>query len=300
MMESLSPIADILISVSSQVFVMGVIAFAAAIFLRKPNKDKTITKNFAYVEEQKGFFSSEIKVEAFFPFFNAFMLYVGGTALIALMGNYSYELLFPEAALEPVLTSLPFPILVLAVLMIVDLMSYLAHRFMHRFLWYYHAAHHAAEEISWMTSFRLHPLEKIIFIFTGGSLVGYLFGTNETVIYALAIAVFFDGLYNMFVHMNLQLEYPKWLRYILVSPNMHRWHHARDDVKAYDQNFATVFSFYDVLLGTYYVPEGRIPEACGVDQGIEGEAFPRTFLGQVFYPFKWHAHAIKHLFTKIK
>ncbi len=182
MIEIITEITAIVLSVTSQLMFLGVIVFAITIFLRTPNTNKNNNKNFAYVDKPKGFFTKELKIEAFFPLFNSLMLYAGGGAFLAFLGSYSYELALPASSLQPFLSELPFAAIVVIILLIVDLMSYLAHRFMHAFLWYYHAVHHAAEEMSWLTTVRLHPVEKIIFLFTGGGLITYLLGTDETVL----------------------------------------------------------------------------------------------------------------------
>jgi sterol desaturase/sphingolipid hydroxylase (fatty acid hydroxylase superfamily) len=57
----------------------------------------------------------------------------------------------------------------------------------------------------------------------------------------------------------------------------HRWHHT---VEHGDKNFAGTFSLFDVMFGTFYMPEGVMPE----NYGIEGEEMPESFGLQILYP----------------
>jgi hypothetical protein len=65
----------------------------------------------------------------------------------------------------------------------------------------------------------------------------------------------------MWIHSNVDWDMGK-LKWMINGPYMHRWHHARE---IHDVNFATKFAFWDWLLGTAYLPEGRKPESYGLD-----------------------------------
>ena len=49
-----------------------------------------------------------------------------------------------------------------------------------------------------------------------------------------------------------------------------------------DRNFAGLFPFWDVLFGTFHMPEGRQPSRFG----IEGDPVPDGLLPQLAYPFR--------------
>ena len=76
------------------------------------------------------------------------------------------------------------------------------------------------------------------------------------------------------------------LRHVLVSPEFHHWHHS-SETAARDKNFAGLFSFYDVLFGSAYLPTGQHPKAFGVDHPM-----PSSYLALLAYPFV--AWASKH------
>ena len=63
---------------------------------------------------------------------------------------------------------------------------------------------------------------------------------------------------------------------------LHRWHQHLAGGAGGNANFAPVFSLWDVLFGTFYMPEGIVP----AHYGVEDPAFPQGFLGQLIYPFR--------------
>ena len=49
-----------------------------------------------------------------------------------------------------------------------------------------------------------------------------------------------------------------------------------------DTNFAGTFPIWDLLFGTFRMPEGRLPEIYGKDE----QAMPSEIVGQLAYPFR--------------
>ncbi len=78
------------------------------------------------------------------------------------------------------------------------------------------------------------------------------------------------------VHANLNWTFGP-LRHVLVSPVFHRWHHSRDVA---GRNFASTFSLWDVMFGTYHMPSGEVPKAYGIDD----DAMPEGMWAQIAYP----------------
>ena len=91
------------------------------------------------------------------------------------------------------------------------------------------------------------------------------------------------GFYNFFIHSNLRWTFGP-LRYVFVSPAYHRWHHS-DQAAAQDKNFAVMFLFIDLALGTFYLPKDLMPETTGLS-ALEKPLHPRTFAGQLLHPFR--------------
>ncbi|MDU6241438.1 MAG: sterol desaturase family protein, partial [Bradyrhizobium sp.] len=64
-------------------------------------------------------------------------------------------------------------------------------------------------------------------------------------------------------------------------PVFHRWHHTAIE-EGGNTNFAGTFPLWDILFGTFRMPEGRLPENYGKDEA----AMPGEFAGQLVFPFR--------------
>ena len=99
----------------------------------------------------------------------------------------------------------------------------------------------------------------------------------------LSVGGLLIGFYNLFIHSNLRWTFGP-LRYVLVSPVFHRWHHS-DLPAAADKNFAAMFSCLDLAFGTFYMPKDSKPDTTGLS-AQEKTVHPRTLAGQLLYPFR--------------
>lgn len=169
-----------------------------------------------------------------------------------------------------------------AVLFVRDCLIYARHRIFHlRPVWPFHSIHHSSEEVNWLSALRFHPAENIIetiaeiLLFTGSALIG----VDPRALFVAGITM---GFYNLLVHSNLRLTFGP-LRYVLVSPVFHRWHHS-DAPAARDKNFAAMFSCIDLALGSFYLPKDELPVTVGLP-APERSSHPRTLHGQLAYPF---------------
>ena len=172
----------------------------------------------------------------------------------------------------------PFLLQFAAFLVLADFLAYWNHRAFHTFtkLWRIHAVHHSSTELDWLSSVRVHPLNDAI----GSAVVAaplLLLGFAPA---ALAAYLPFLTLYAIVLHANVDWSLGP-LRNWVASPAFHRWHHAAEE-QALDKNFAGLFVFYDRLFGTAYMPSERRPERFG----IIGDPLPRSFVGQLVYPFR--------------
>ena len=131
-----------------------------------------------------------------------------------------------------------------------DFLSYWGHRWLHgRSLWAFHAIHHSATELDWLSTVRNHPINSVIqrLVLTAPLL---LVGFPVAAILAIAPA---SALYNIFTHANINWRFGP-LRYLLVSPMLHRWHHTPGI--ACNRNYGEALAIWDVMFGTFYLPEG--------------------------------------------
>jgi len=165
------------------------------------------------------------------------------------------------------------PILVL----LADLVQYWVHRVFHEVpaLWKFHAVHHCTEHMDWLAGSRTHLLQTIV----DRSLVMvplYLLGPSlDALNFYVAIAAF----QAVFVHANFGLKFGP-LKYVVVTPQFHHWHHAKDD-PAIDTNYAVHTPLWDLLFGSYHLPGDHWPKHYGTVSPL-----PKTFFGQFTYPFR--------------
>jgi sterol desaturase/sphingolipid hydroxylase (fatty acid hydroxylase superfamily) len=139
---------------------------------------------------------------------------------------------------------------VLVSIIVLDLVIYLQHVMFHAVpaLWRLHRMHHADLEIDVTTGLRFHPVEILLSM-----------GIKLAVVVALgppAVAVLiFEVLLNataMFNHSNIRLPMlvDRFLRLIVVTPDMHRIHHSIIPEET-NSNFGFNLPWWDRLLGTY-------------------------------------------------
>jgi len=157
-----------------------------------------------------------------------------------------------------------------------DLVGYWRHRMLHTgVLWPIHAIHHSDTEMTWTTLARFHPLNRFVTTALNAVVLSFL-GVPPGII---ALNGIFRHYYGYYIHADFPWTYGP-LRYVFVSPVMHRWHHVRE-VEGSGSNFTTVFALIDVVFGTFYMPRRDVPAL-----GISEYKFPDTWLGQTLYPFK--------------
>lgn len=156
-------------------------------------------------------------------------------------------------------------------------------------LWRIHRVHHTDEDLDASSAVRFHPLEIILSLFIKSAAV-VLLGANPIVV------VIFEAVINgtaLFNHANfrLPLQLDKWVRWILVTPDMHRVHHSIINRET-DSNYGFAISVWDRLFGTYNdQPEG------GHDAMVLGLAewqdeAPTKLGWTLALPFRNHAQKI--------
>ncbi len=165
-----------------------------------------------------------------------------------------------------------------AIIVVLDFFFYWMHRFKHRWSWWWrlHETHHSSMDLDWFSSVRFHPIEKIL------DRLIYLFpllflGVSEEALLILATA---DALIANFSHANLNLRIGP-LIYVVVGPEMHRWHHTTDP-EAQNRNFGNNLSIFDWLFGTAYLREDN-PQSFGTGDDTYPEG---NIVKQFFYAFR--------------
>ncbi len=165
----------------------------------------------------------------------------------------------------------------LEMLFIGDLIGYWVHRWLHRdTLWPFHAVHHSSEDLDWLSAVRFHPVNDWLARWTQACTLVVL-GFSPV---AVAAYVPFLSFFAIFLHANVTWDFGP-LRTVLASPRFHRWHHT-SEVEGLDKNFAGIFPVFDIVFGTWYMPEGKVPQHFG----LNNETVPDGFYAQLLYPFR--------------
>ncbi|MCW5663446.1 MAG: sterol desaturase family protein [Piscinibacter sp.] len=201
---------------------------------------------------------------------------------VLLATNLAVHQLFGWAAHDGVrgwVQGLNFFVALFLIVLVADLVQYWTHRAYHEIplLWRLHAVHHSVKSMDWLAGSRQHIVELLI---TRTLVLApiVVLGFSKDVIDAYIVIVGFQAVFN---HANVSVRLGP-LRYLIVTPNFHHWHHSQDD-DAIDRNYAAHFAFLDHLFGTA-VQSGRDwPER----YGVQGDYVPDGFFRQLAFPFTW-------------
>ncbi len=146
--------------------------------------------------------------------------------------------------------AIPYPVAIVTSVIVLDLGIYLQHVMFHAVpaLWRLHMVHHADVDFDVTTGSRFHTIEIAISM-----------GVKMAAVAALGppivAVVIFEVLLNataMFNHANVRLPRAadRVLRWIVVTPDMHRVHHSVTPREC-NSNFGFNLPWWDRLLGTY-------------------------------------------------
>jgi sterol desaturase/sphingolipid hydroxylase (fatty acid hydroxylase superfamily) len=169
-------------------------------------------------------------------------------------------------------------LIIIEALVLIDLASYWSHRLFHTvpFLWRFHAIHHSATTITWSTTGRLHPINEVV-NYAVAVIPTFLLGFPISIVVSVIPALVW---YAIAAHSDWNPSFGP-LRGVFASPRFHRWHHTMPQ-EGGNKNFSNIFSFWDRLFGTYYLPADTLPATFGLD----GERMPENYLSQLAYPFR--------------
>ena len=182
-----------------------------------------------------------------------------------------------------VLASLPRAVHWVLYWLSVDFITYWWHRWLHssKWLWDIHSVHHSQQEMSFISSYRLHPLEQLM---QNIVMVAPLLVLGVPAAHWLSLWVV-RSLLESAQHSALDWDYGRGYR-LLVSPRFHALHHSADPLH-YNKNFSKILSVWDFIFGTA-VWQDRRPERLGVD----GMVVPRTLGAQLLAPFRLMAQRL--------
>ena len=148
------------------------------------------------------------------------------------------------------LVTLPFPIIVIISVLLLDFAIYLQHLLFHRikWLWRLHRMHHADQDIDVTTGARFHPIEIMLSLGIKIAVV-FVFGVPPIAVILFEVILNASAMFN---HSNakLPLGLDRRLRLFIVTPDMHRVHHSILPNETHS-NFGFFLSIWDRWLNTY-------------------------------------------------
>ena len=229
-----------------------------------------------------GFFRSGMLTDAVY-FFTAElfkqasrMLLIGPFILLVVLGLTTGEAVkaglyrgFGPVSAQPVWLQ------AIEIYILADFLGYWIHRLFHTAGWWpFHAVHHSSEELDWLSSVRVHPLNEAVDKFAPAVPILFL-GFDPSVRVGVTGCLTF---YAIFLHADVDWDFGP-LRSVVSTPVFHRWHHSKDP-QAIDKNFAGLLPLWDILFGTYYMPRDRLPQNFGVPELVS-----KGYFGQLWHPF---------------
>ncbi|ESW77776.1 fatty acid hydroxylase [Mesorhizobium sp. LSJC285A00] len=239
-----------------------------------------------------------------------FLLIPAGVTFVAATGyatNQAVGWLFSIS--QPLIPGPAGPVTIIlftaTMLVAYDISYYLYHVAQHRFpfLWELHKVHHSAEVMVGITKDRVHPLDDLMNRIWDGVIPGISFGLwslialdpVEIAIFGINVYVIRNILMMDFVrHTHLKISFGR-LNGVILCPHWHQVHHSVDP-RHYDKNFGLLFSFWDRIFGTQFIPDPDEDLKFGlIDRDVRDY---QSLFGLYVLPLKKMANHIVRLFQK--
>jgi sterol desaturase/sphingolipid hydroxylase (fatty acid hydroxylase superfamily) len=161
--------------------------------------------------------------------------------------------------------------LLLSILMLDFIAQYGVHFLLHKvkWMWRLHIVHHSDKNVDASTGTRHHPFDFLI---------RETFALIAVIIMGMPISFYFfyrilSVLFTYFTHANISLpkELDKALSYIIVTPNMHKFHHHYT-LPWTDSNYGNMLSIWDRFFGTFvYDDVSKIKYGLDISDHIDDE-----------------------------
>ena len=181
---------------------------------------------------------------------------------VFLVGSLLVRALFPAAAVGAALTAAvrgwgllnalawPPSVEIVIAVVLLDFAIWAQHRVFHAVpvLWRLHRMHHTDTDFDVTTGLRFHPLELIVSMLIKFGAVA-LIGAPVTAVLVFEVLLNASSMFN---HGNVRvpLALDRVLRWLIVTPDMHRVHHSWDPAET-NSNFGFMLPWWDRLFRTY-------------------------------------------------
>jgi sterol desaturase/sphingolipid hydroxylase (fatty acid hydroxylase superfamily) len=163
--------------------------------------------------------------------------------------------------------AVPAWLAIIASVIVLDLAIYLQHVLFHAVpaLWRLHRMHHADLAFDVTTGVRFHPIEILLSMLIK---IGVVVALGAPALAVLIFEVLLNAT-SMFGHGNVRLpeRLDRVLRWVVVTPEMHRVHHSADAPET-NSNFGFNLPWWDRMFGTYRAQPAAGHEAMiiGIEQ----------------------------------
>nr|WP_235956149.1 sterol desaturase family protein [Grimontia sedimenti] len=135
-------------------------------------------------------------------------------------------------------------------IVLLDGIIWFQHKLFHTvpILWRLHAVHHADRDLDVTSGARFHPIEILLSMLIKFAAIALL---GVPVVAVILFEVILSGM-ALFNHSNvaIPLSIDRWLRKVVVTPDMHRVHHSIHRYES-DSNFGFNLAIWDRLFNTY-------------------------------------------------
>ena len=238
--------------------------------------------------------------------FGLIPMLIGIPLVAGAAANGLEELAGPAAELTVTADSAANPLIslgyTLALLVAFDSGLFAAHTLQHRVpvLWEFHKVHHSAEVLTPITLYRMHPVDDLVAgactALTAGAVTGAFSWWNGVGATEFLVAGLNPGLFAFYLlgynlrHSHIWLAYPRWLSWLLISPAQHQIHHSSAPIH-FNRNLGFIFSFWDRMAATLYVPAK--PETIEFGLGGGEDAQYSGVAALYFLPFLKAAHLVR-------
>ncbi|NQY23633.1 MAG: sterol desaturase family protein [Campylobacteraceae bacterium] len=182
--------------------------------------------------------------------------------LLVFLGSFLVKLFLPFAAIGAAILAyekniglfsyleLPYFLEILLSVVLLDLLIYFQHRYFHKntFFWKFHKVHHSDMDYDLSTALRFHPVE-ILFSMIIKIAAILILGAPLLAVFIFEIILSSLAVFN---HSNIRLNksFDKYLRFLIVTPDMHRIHHSVHKEEL-NSNYGFNISFWDKIFSSY-------------------------------------------------
>ncbi|WP_420431306.1 sterol desaturase family protein [Candidatus Poriferisocius sp.] len=161
-----------------------------------------------------------------------------------------------------------------------DFVAYALHYYQHKnpLLWEFHKVHHSPSVMHPLTNYREHPIDNLFYALGHGAAIGLSGGViswalgyvpaTPTIFGVTLFSFLFNALGYNLRHSHIWLRWPGKWGYVFGCPAHHHIHHSCSPEHV-DKNFAFLFPVWDVVFGTFCLPDDNSKVKFGLGDGQE-------------------------------